>query len=599
MPPTPVAVSTVKNDDESSSGVMVEDVSEDSSDSTSFPDEDMENYEEEEPFEDEVVLFSNEENATVMSIPSAGASTNRASDMQFDPLQSHVKVGGASNHGGLFPTSQDVQAADRVRHDPFAPNVMGGTPVAYGIMARDSILPSEDPFALIEDEMDSNIKSTEDDDDNFHDELPHESSKKKKKNKKSKKEKKIKGKKKGKKKKDSKVTSITYLEGDSDDDDDTTANASDAVSMEDRFEDEHQHDKKNKTTSTKSPPRNQGEDLEAALGAASSLAMIHMGMMNESNQSQEENVRFVLGDDELEEYNANDGGMDSEGVFLAKRRTVNGAGAGTMTLRESLRNVTSRVFKPPLVANERAMPSQEAWQDEDGFHDELVVFNHGEENAANPQDSFTLNTEEEENLFARKSSGYRKGLIYDRQSRKCWCYTLLALAIFLALFVPLCLVVRDNREYKEALEAQQRQKEQILSGIGTPVPAPTGDTPSIAPGDCLDKLVLLHNTTCFDTQTPISFSFTHCSPSVDDWIGLYPSNAVYYGRLWRDYINWIWACGIMPCTEEQVTESLPLTGTFEAPAMEPGEYQLFLVLDSRWPYRYLTSSEAFTVSDTC
>ncbi|KAL3901942.1 MAG: hypothetical protein SGARI_005991, partial [Bacillariaceae sp.] len=179
----------------------------------------------------------------------------------------------------------------------------------------------------------------------------------------------------------------------------------------------------------------------------------------------------------------------------------------------------------------------------------------------------------------------------------CWCYAILALAVFLALLIPLCMLARDNKEYQEALFQQQQQQEQILAGIATP--APEGTPSPTEPGACQDKIVLNHDKTCFDTQTAISFSFTHCAPNQQDWIGLYPSGAVYYGRLWRDYINWIWTCGALPCTEEQVTEDLPLTGTFEAPSMDEGEYQLYLVLDSRWPYRFITASETFTVSDSC
>jgi hypothetical protein len=46
-------------------------------------------------------------------------------------------------------------------------------------------------------------------------------------------------------------------------------------------------------------------------------------------------------------------------------------------------------------------------------------------------------------------------------------------------------------------------------------------------------------------------------------------------------------------TEEAIKD------TFESPALGPGMYQLYIVFDSQWPYRYVTSSDVFTVAESC
>jgi len=262
---------------------------------------------------------------------------------------------------------------------------------------------------------------------------------------------------------------------------------------------------------------------------------------------------------------------------------------------------SSRVLSsvPSLQARSASTPQQEAWQDQDRFDDEIVAFEI-EPNRSKALFDDGAGTDDDDSKFMRSLSfrdkpHYRTSLLLHKQSRSCWCLVILVLILFLALIIPLSVLARDNKQLEQQLaSAVQPTPPPSSSTVTTAVP-----TPSLPPEECVDQITLVNNRTCFDTKTSIEFSFTQCFPAKLDWIGLYPSNSVYYGRLWKDYINWIWTCGTLPCNDTQVTEDLPLEGVFNAPAMKPGNYQIFLVLDSRWPYRYLASSDTFTVSDSC
>jgi hypothetical protein len=242
---------------------------------------------------------------------------------------------------------------------------------------------------------------------------------------------------------------------------------------------------------------------------------------------------------------------------------------------------------PPLHARSTFTPQQEAWQGSrssnvDGFDDEITAFEIDQAASGAVDD-------DNDDEFMKGSSShyykphYRTSLLLHRQSRCCWCLTVALVLLFLSLIVPLGILASDKRQSEAA----------ALQATPPATVAPTAD------GGCVDEIYLVRNTTCYDVSTPVEFAFKQCFPSKLDWIALYPSNSVYYGRLWKDYINWIWTCGSLPCNDTQVTENLPLEGVFNAPAMEAGNYQIFLVLDSRWPYRYLSSSDVFTVAESC
>ncbi len=271
-----------------------------------------------------------------------------------------------------------------------------------------------------------------------------------------------------------------------------------------------------------------------------------------------------------------------DGLFVggAAETSMNSRRSLGESLRSTSQRWSSRMLSvvPPLQAKSSFSPQQEAWQDShsskpDGFDDEMAAFE---------IDEAGLDDDDE---FMKGSSyydkpHYRTSLLLHKQSRGCWCLTFCILLMFLSLIIPLGILARDKRQSEAAAPLP-------------PTMAPTVD------GGCVDEVYLVRNTTCYDTSTPVSFAFKQCFPSKLDWIGLYPSNSVYYGRLWKDYINWIWTCGSLPCNDTQVTENLPLEGVINAPAMEAGNYQIFLVLDSRWPYRYLANTEVFTVAESC
>ncbi|KAG7340946.1 hypothetical protein IV203_030561 [Nitzschia inconspicua] len=616
----------------------------------------------EDTFEDEIVpttsapFMSMYNNSNNNSIPLTTSSTVMAVVMEdsedpFDPLQQHKNLGGAaltleeededdiannnnnSSSSGNHDTTTYLESfQDEIPMDTTLQqqgrNGYGTPALAMMVTTMGTAIDSlksyrkersvqdnhDDPFAVLDniEESNNNNNNHDNQDDTFDDEIvstitdgTHQSSsnndnnnKKKKKTKNGTKKKnkdvktKTEKKKKNKKKKDPKITAITYEDPDEDDQDMSLVDSVDCFQDEDDDHGSHVH---TKATSTRAPPTGSDHDLEAAVGAETSLAVpfsdTNAGMMNHDD-------RFVLDDDEIQDYKTYGDDAEnsrySDGVFLAKsKRPSNDSPLTSVrTLRESIRNAMSAIS--PLHARPKATPNQEAWQDKDGFHDELITFDDkGQRDPSITGGEESWDSDEEESLFAKaissRHTNYRRNLLFGKQSWSCWCLVILAVTVFLAMLIPLAILSQEKRQ---ATKAQNQAATELSATTGTNEPSETTQP-------CVDEIVLNHNHTCFNTSTAISFSFTMCNPDVLDWIGLYPANSVFYDRLWRDYINWIWACGNEPCTNAQVSQNLPLTGTFLAPARDPGSYQFFIVLDSRWPYRYVASSDVFTVSETC
>jgi hypothetical protein len=405
------------------------------------------------------------------------------------------------------------------------------------------------------------------DDDNFDDEIitmeSYGSNKKVKKNKPKRKDsKKKKSKIKTEKdKKDPKITIVNYKDDNDDEETSHLRGSDDNSYIVDRFDDEDNDDGSHvhhKATSTRAPPKGHDHDLEAATGAATSLAMTFA-----ESTDNHYGDRFVLDDDDIRDYFAaaianddesNNGYLSSDGVFLSKQRPSAHGGypvnTTTRSLRESFHSVLSTVS--PLHARPTASPSQEAWQGQEGFHDELVVFdtnNNGRrgDHAINSEEE-NSDSDEEESVFVKAINSshhpnYRRSLFLGKQSRCCWCLVILIFLIFLAMLIPLAMLSHDKRQSTKAQDQAEPQQPVFSTGDDTPPPTVVATNATDAPTEtpsCVDEIKLNHNQTCFNTSTPISFSFTHCNPSAFDWIALYPSNSVYYDRLWKDDINWIW-----------------------------------------------------------
>ena len=274
-----------------------------------------------------------------------------------------------------------------------------------------------------------------------------------------------------------------------------------------------------------------------------------------------------------------------DGVFLKRARSSTGGSHSTLrsnSLVKSIRGISSRM----------------------GF-DSNHEPTHRMDDEDHVEFGLSLEDDDDDDSFYLKNDAkrhYRTAMIM-RHKKTCIIVGLIVL--FLVLLIPLAILSSEKRK-------GQLNTVDTSSIAAPPTPAPTTEdvpaAPSAAPTlppvaeNCQDRISLAQEMAgrdCYGPDEFINITFTQCYPSPDDWIGLFPSGAVYFGRLWREYYNWIWTCGAEPCTEQQVTEDLPIRGKFSTPMLDPGDYQLFIVLDSGWPYLPLVSSEVIRVRTWC
>jgi len=110
---------------------------------------------------------------------------------------------------------------------------------------------------------------------------------------------------------------------------------------------------------------------------------------------------------------------------------------------------------------------------------------------------------------------------------------------------------------------------------------------------------------CFTTEEVINFRFKRCRPeSPLDWIGIFPSRSMFLGRLYKKFYDGVYLCGGQPCEVDSPwvddptnqKSSPPRESSMKVPPIvDPGEYRMFMVKDSAWPYEYLKYTPAFRV----
>jgi len=122
--------------------------------------------------------------------------------------------------------------------------------------------------------------------------------------------------------------------------------------------------------------------------------------------------------------------------------------------------------------------------------------------------------------------------------------------------------------------------------------------------DCVDEIVLTNpsgkdldidewETPCYLTTEPIYFRFKRCRPaSVQDWVGVYPAGSMFMDRLWKDWYDGVYLCGGQPCSGEEPPEA---KWTVRPPIPDPGNYRLFLIKDSSWPFEFIKYTPSFQV----
>eukprot|EP00529_Nitzschia_sp_RCC80_P003510 CAMPEP_0113483454 /NCGR_PEP_ID=MMETSP0014_2-20120614/23441_1 /TAXON_ID=2857 /ORGANISM="Nitzschia sp." /LENGTH=1048 /DNA_ID=CAMNT_0000376999 /DNA_START=73 /DNA_END=3219 /DNA_ORIENTATION=- /assembly_acc=CAM_ASM_000159 len=275
----------------------------------------------------------------------------------------------------------------------------------------------------------------------------------------------------------------------------------------------------------------------------------------------------------------------SDGVFLKRSRSSTDGSKPSLrsnSLVQSIRGISSRLgFESNHEPTHRM-------DDED--HVEFGL---------------SLEDDEDDESFYLKNDAKRHYRTTMIMRHKKTCIIVGLIVLFLALLIPLAILSSEKRkEQLNTVDTSSVASPPTSAPTTAAAPAAPSAAPTLPPvaENCEDRISLapeMAGRDCYGPDEFINITFSQCYPSPDDWIGLFPSGAVYFGRLWREYYNWIWTCGAEACTEKQVTEDLPIRGKFSTPMLDPGDYQLFIVLDSGWPYLPLVSSEVIRVRTWC
>eukprot|EP00533_Pseudo-nitzschia_delicatissima_P005322 CAMPEP_0116099770 /NCGR_PEP_ID=MMETSP0327-20121206/11945_1 /TAXON_ID=44447 /ORGANISM="Pseudo-nitzschia delicatissima, Strain B596" /LENGTH=708 /DNA_ID=CAMNT_0003591669 /DNA_START=262 /DNA_END=2388 /DNA_ORIENTATION=+ len=185
---------------------------------------------------------------------------------------------------------------------------------------------------------------------------------------------------------------------------------------------------------------------------------------------------------------------------------------------------------------------------------------------------------------------------------------LVSLIVFILLFIvtPVAVNKKKNKEIAST------------GASGTSVAAPPTQAPFSFDGTpCYDEIVLtdrdgkdLVNGTdtsediaCYSVEEPVHFRFKRCRPASPlDWVGVFSSRSMFMDKLWKDHYDGLYLCGDQPCPKEDPNNKEggpPRVQTTKAPPITtPGEYRLFLVKDSDWPYEFVKHTAAFHVVES-
>lgn len=177
------------------------------------------------------------------------------------------------------------------------------------------------------------------------------------------------------------------------------------------------------------------------------------------------------------------------------------------------------------------------------------------------------------------------------------CIAILAFVLFLVILIPL--VTRNKN--KEVVIAPANPPEEVAT---VPPTFPPTETEVVYDPDCVDEIFLTDmtgkdleiaewKTPCFLNLEPIYFRFKRCRPAhAQDWVGVYPAGSMFMDRLWKDWYDGVYLCGDQPCAGVEPPEE---KFTMAPPIPRPGNYRLFLIKDSSWPYEFVKYTPSFQV----
>lgn len=192
------------------------------------------------------------------------------------------------------------------------------------------------------------------------------------------------------------------------------------------------------------------------------------------------------------------------------------------------------------------------------------------------------------------------------RSRKI-CIALAAFFLFLIILIP-----SVTRNKKKVLDVDSNS---AATGTGanpaTLPPTVAAPNPPVELGTCEDEITLTDKAgadlelngleiPCYSIREPIYFRFSRCRPVAPlDWVGFYQSGSIFRDRLWKPWYDGIYLCGRQPCPINDPINNQgepPMVKYMAAPPIKnPGNYRIFLIKDSYWPFEYVDYTPSFQV----
>uniref|UniRef100_A0A7S0F7G5 Uncharacterized protein n=1 Tax=Pseudo-nitzschia arenysensis TaxID=697910 RepID=A0A7S0F7G5_9STRA len=244
--------------------------------------------------------------------------------------------------------------------------------------------------------------------------------------------------------------------------------------------------------------------------------------------------------------------------------------------------------------------------------EEMGYYSNGDDNDASSSESDSdsdFSDEEPASKKDRMLSLFKEHKDNPRSRLIC----LVSFIVFLLLFIVTPVAVRKTKAKNNIITTTTDIGNTPGDGIGPIIPPPISSDGS----NCFDEIVLtdrngrdLVNGTdtsddlaCYSIDEPIHFRFKRCRPASPlDWVGVFSSRSMFMDKLWKDHYDGVYLCGDQPCPDD---DSLNMEGgppriqaTKAPPIKTPGEYRLFLVKDSDWPYEFVKHTAAFHVVDS-
>ncbi|VEU34947.1 unnamed protein product [Pseudo-nitzschia multistriata] len=240
--------------------------------------------------------------------------------------------------------------------------------------------------------------------------------------------------------------------------------------------------------------------------------------------------------------------------------------------------------------------------DNNGFPVAYRVDRFDDERSRGEKDSSNSSRKERiQKLFKEQTERFQD----QRYSWRLGCLLFAVFLIFLGMLIPLITLARERRQRIAVTAppvATAPTESPIIETIGYDVDCDDEidlvDENGKKVGDESNSIVTLSGNSdivaCYTTEQPIMFRFKRCRPSSLDFTGVFPLGSLFMDQLWQPYYAASYLCGEQPCPSGGANP--PITKVMTGPPIaKPGDYRIFLVKESLWPYEYSVYTPLFRV----